>query len=92
MATDEADFNRTMPGHPMYYDRDFNYLKDRDYWLKAILASMFGSYLYKRLRLEQDRARMTARMEGYKNIPSHHFLNRGGVVVLKQFIGFEKYH
>ena len=49
MGTDEADFNRTMPGHPMYYDRDFNYLKDRDYWLKAILAIMAGSYLYKRM-------------------------------------------
>lgn len=92
MATDEADFNRTMPGHPMYYDRQFNYMRDRDYWLKAILALMFGSYLYKRFRLESDRARMTARMEGYKNMPGHHFLNRGGVVTLKQFVGFEKYH
>ena len=67
-------------------------MKDRDYWLKAILALMFGSYLYKRFNLESDRARMTARMEGYKNMPGHHFLNRGGVVTLKQFVGFEKYH
>jgi len=42
--------------------------------------------------LESDRARMTQRMEGYKNIPGHHFHNRGGVIVLKDFIGFEKYY
>lgn len=35
---------------------------------------------------------MTARMEGYKNMPGHHFHNRGGVVVLKDFVGFEKYY
>jgi hypothetical protein len=35
---------------------------------------------------------MTARMEGYKNIPGHHFHNRGGVIVLKDFIGFQKYY
>ena len=92
MGTDEADFNRTMPGHPMYYDRDFNYVKDRDYWLKAILAIAFGTYAYKRVTLETDRARMTARMEGYKGMPGHHFANNGGIVVLKQFTGFEKYH
>lgn len=35
---------------------------------------------------------MTARMNGYKDMPAHHFHNRGGVVVLKQFVGFEKYY
>lgn len=35
---------------------------------------------------------MTARLEGYKNMPGHHFHNRGGIVTLKQFVGFEKYH
>jgi hypothetical protein len=34
---------------------------------------------------------MTARLEGYKGMPAHHFNNRGGVVVLKDFVGFEKY-
>tara|TARA_B110000305_G_C19273020_1_gene555454 strand:+ start:739 stop:930 length:192 start_codon:yes stop_codon:yes gene_type:complete len=44
--------------------------------------------------LETDRAKMTNRMEGFPgwaNKP-HHFINRGGVVILKDFIGFEKYH
>ena len=50
-----------------------------------------ASYAYKVYLREIDRARMTARLEGYKNIPAHHFHNRGGVVVLKDFTGFEKY-
>jgi len=49
-------------------------------------------YLFNRYHLEADRRRMTERIEGYKNIPGHHFHNRGGVIVLKDFIGFEKYY
>jgi hypothetical protein len=25
-------------------------------------------------------------------LPAHHFVNRGGVVLEKEFVGFEKYH
>ena len=32
------------------------------------------------------------RMENIENMPAHHFNNRGGVLVRKQFAGFEKYH
>jgi len=92
MGTDKADFMRTRPSHPMYYDTDFNYAKDRDYWLKLILGMAAVSYGVKKFKVEKDRARMTARMEGYKNMPGHHFNNRGGVVVLKDFVGFEKYY
>ena len=81
-----------MPGFPMYYDTDFNYAKDRDYWLKLILGMAAVSYGYKKWQVECDRARMTARMEGYKGMPGHHFNNRGGIVVLKDFTGFEKYY
>lgn len=92
MTSDRADFERTMPGYPMYYDKDFNYRKDRDFWLKLLLGMSLFSYVYKRYHIEVDRVRMAARMEGYKNMPGHHFHNRGGVVVLKQFTGFEKYY
>ena len=92
MGTDKNDFQRTMPGFPMYYDTDFNYAKDRDFWFKLILLMGASIYAGKRYQLESDRARMTARMEGYKNMPGHHFHNRGGVVVLKDFVGFEKYY
>jgi len=76
----------------MYYDTDFNYAKDRDFWFKFILFMGGSIYLYKRMQLESDRSRMTARMEGYPGMPGHHFNNRGGVVVLKDFVGFEKYY
>ena len=92
MGTDRADFQRTMPGFPMYYDTDFNYAKDRDYWLKLILGMAFVTYAVRKVQVEKDRARMTARKEGYKNMPAHWFHNRGGVVVLKDFTGFEKYY
>jgi hypothetical protein len=92
MGTDKADFLRTKPGYTMYYDKDNNYRKDRDFWLKLILGMGFFSYAVKKYKVESDRARMTARMEGYKHMPGHWFNNRGGVVVLKDFVGFEKYY
>lgn len=92
MGSDQVDFNRTMPGYPMYYDKDHSYMKDRDFWLKFLLGWALLSYGVRRIQLESDRARMTERLDGFPNSPGHHFNNRGGVVVRKQFTGFEKYH
>jgi hypothetical protein len=91
MTTDKADFNRTYPASPMYYDRDFNYRKDRAFWLRFLIGLYAGSYIFRKYYVEQDRARMNARLEGYPNELGHHFHNRGGVVVKKDFVGFEKY-
>ncbi len=33
MGTDKVDFNRSKPYYPMHYDRDYNFLKDRSFWL-----------------------------------------------------------
>lgn len=88
MGSDRADFLRTKPAYPMYFDRDFNYAKDRDFWLKFIVGMVLGIYAYRRYFVEVDRARRTARMEGFKDMPAHHFHNRGGVIVLKDFVGF----
>ena len=33
MGTDIVDFQRSRPYYPMYYDRNFEFLKDRSYWL-----------------------------------------------------------
>jgi hypothetical protein len=30
-------------------------------------------------------------MEGFKGMPAHHFVNKGGVVLQRQFTGFNKY-
>lgn len=92
MVTDRDAFDRTRPAHPMYYDTDFNFRKDRDFWLKLLLSMAVFSYAVNRYNLESDRARRTARMDGYRGYPAHWFHNRGGVVVLKDFAGFEKYY
>ena len=91
MGSDRADFERTKPAHPMYYDNEHLYKKDRTYWLHLLIGMGFVCYATAKIQMEQDRARMTARLEGYKGMPGHHFNNRGGVVVLKDFTGFEKY-
>jgi len=92
MGTDKADFLRTKPAYPMFYDNDHNYRKDRDFWLKLMLGMAALNYGVQRYYVERDRKRMTARLNGYKDMPGHWFNNRGGVVVLKDFVGFEKYY
>ena len=62
MGTDKADFNRTMPAAPMYYDTSFQYMRDRDFWLKVILGWTFVGYCFSRYNVEKDRARMHERI------------------------------
>lgn len=92
MGTDKADFLRSKPAHPMYYDTDFNYKKDRAFWLRVLVGLGVGSYGVRKWQVEKDRMQMTTRMGGFEGMPAHHFNNRGGVVVLKDFVGFEKYY
>jgi len=92
MTSDKADFLRTKPAHPMYYDKDHSYMRDRDFWLKVLVGMAALSYGVNKFQVEEDRSRRTERMNGYQNYPAHWFHNRGGVVVLKQFTGFQKYY
>ena len=92
MGSDKAAFERSKPAHPSFNDYDFTFMKERDYWLKLLLAMMAGTYLYRRWSVEVDRSRRTDRMNGCPSTPAHHFVNRGGVVVKKDFVGFQKYY
>ena len=56
------------------------------------MGSLVLLWLKKKYEVESDRWRRTERMEDLKNLPGHHFHNRGGVLVKKEFVGFEKYH
>ena len=49
-------------------------------------------YVYRRFGVEVERSRRTERLGHIKELPAHHFHNRGGVLVKKEFVGFEKYH
>ena len=56
MVSDKDDFNLTRPSHPMYYDREMLFMKDRSFWLGLIVLMMLG--LYGSNRYEVEKARM----------------------------------
>lgn len=92
MNSDKVEFNRTRPQHVMYYDRDFGFMKDRSFFLSLILGMLGFFYVCKRYTVEQKRWAMWERRENIEDLPAHHFNNRGGILIKKQFVGFEKYH
>jgi len=92
MGSDQTDLTRSRPSYTMVYDRDFSFQKDRRFYLTLLLSLIGLSYASKKLVFEQDRWARWERMENLKDMPAHHFNNRGGVLIRKKFIGFEKYH
>ena len=67
-------------------------MRDRDFWLKMLVGMALASYAVNKFQVEKDRSRRTERLNGYQGMPGHWFHNRGGVVVMKQFVGFQKYY
>jgi hypothetical protein len=51
----------------------------------------FGFYTYNRLGVEAKRWHRHERRVELKDLPAHHFTNKGGVLVKKEFVGFNKY-
>lgn len=49
MNADSVDFNMSKPTHPMYYDRDLNFSKDRAYWMSLIV--LMGAMMYFKARI-----------------------------------------
>ena len=92
MLNDKDDFNMSRPSHPTYYDRNMEFMKDRNFWMLLIISMLGGLYAKDKYNCEVERARRWERMANMENLPAHHFFNRGGVLVRKQFAGFEKYH
>lgn len=91
-GSDIVDLQRSKPYYPMHYDYNFDFMKDRSYWLGFILfawAFVYWSYKY---NTEVSRWRMWQRREHIQDLPAHHVINRGGVLLEKEFVGFEKYH
>jgi len=92
MSSDKYDHTRSRPTHPMHYDHTFNFMADRSFWGKLVVGLVSLMFLKRRLKCESDRWHMWDRVEGSPTTPAHHFANRGGVLIKKQFAGFEKYH
>lgn len=83
MNSDKVDFTMTRPARPMYYDRDFLFMKDRSFWLRMILLSTFTMFTINKLKVERDRWQRWERLENLEDLPEHHFNNRGGVLIKK---------
>jgi hypothetical protein len=56
------------------------------------VLGMGGLYFSKKWQVEKDRWTNWERRTNIENLPGHHFANRGGVLIKKSFVGFEKYH
>lgn len=92
MGSDQADYQRSRPYWPMYYDRNMDFMRDRTFWLGFLLLTTFGVWANYKFGQETKRWQMWERREHIHELPGHHYSNRGGVVIQKEFIGFEKYH
>ena len=92
MGTDIVDFQRSRPYYPMYYDRNMEFMRDRSFWLGFILVAMGFCWFSYKYTYEVNRWTMWTRREHIHELPAHHYINRGGVLLEKEFVGFEKYH
>ena len=81
MLHDEVDYKMSRPSYPSYYDRNFEFLKDRMFYLSLLMLLGLYAYGSKKYVYERDRARRTERLGNIENLPAHHFNNRGGVLV-----------
>ena len=92
MNADKVDFNRTKPGHVMYYDTNHEYSQDRRFWLSLLLCIIGAYYANRRFYIERDRLRRNQRLGNLDSVQPHHVENHGGVLLMKRFEGFEKYY
>ena len=61
MNADKIDFQMSKPTHPMYYDKNFDFMKDRNYWLSLIVLIGGFCFVKKRFEVEKDRWHMWSR-------------------------------
>ena len=62
------------------------------YWLGLLGVFMLLGYGSSKWQCESDRWARSDRMTNIADKPGHHYHNRGGILIEKQFVGFEKYH
>jgi len=62
MSNDKIDHNRSKPFYPMYYDRNHEYMADRNFWLGMIVLGAGTSYMVAKWTIESDRRKMWTRM------------------------------
>jgi curved DNA-binding protein CbpA len=83
---------RARPFYTLEFDYTWRYVRDRTVALWIILAMIGSQSLYSLFKREKMRANRTSRLpENLEKAPAHHFVNRGGVLMKKEFVGFAKY-
>lgn len=78
--------------HPLEHDYEWKYVKQRRYGTMIIFGIL--GYYYARRVYERERMRAVRNQrlpDVLETLPSHHFVNREGVLIKKEFIGFSKY-
>lgn len=89
---DKNEKVRPVQYNVLYTDPEFSYLKNRTFVGALLLGFMVFHYLKRAYYRETARAHRTERLpENLENAPAHHFVNRGGVLLKKEFQGFAKY-
>jgi len=92
MNTDKYDFNRSVPWFPMYIDRDFNFAKERRFYLALLVGLMFLFWAKRKYIVESKRIHRYEREHLLEDEDPKHFINRGGVLLKKSFRGFRNYY
>lgn len=91
MQSDKFQFNLSRPYYKTYFDKDMEYMKDRNFWLALLGLTIGFIYAENKWYVESMRHHEGER-KNIENMPAHHFVNRGGVLLKKEFVGFEKYY
>lgn len=91
MKTDQMEFEMSRPHYKTYYDFGFEFLQDRAFFLAFLLLVLGGSYATGRKFVEERRWHKHDRTNNLREEKAHHYNNRGGVLIKKEFIGFNKY-
>ena len=85
-------YERVKPYRTLIFDPNMTYLKERNYSL-FILLGMFGMFIASRI-YNRERLRAHRNARDQRNLydkPYYHYVNKGGVLLRKEFEGFQKY-
>lgn len=92
MSEDRKEYGKVRPYYTLEFDPEEKYRKQRAFSL-YLLFGFLGIYMFNRIwDWEEKRALRTERHVGnIEDLPAHHFINKGGVLIKKEFEGFAKY-
>jgi curved DNA-binding protein CbpA len=89
---DRDEITREKPYYKLEADYEWTSVKNRAFATLVILAIFGYTIANKVFRREKTRMHQAKRHpDNLSSAPAHHYVNRGGVLLKKEFVGFEKY-